>query len=233
MRVLIWDIESTGLVADFATILCIGYKWLGEKQVSVLSITDYPEFKKDPTDPEAEKRLIQDFLKVYVQADATTAYNGVSFDRPMIYTKCLEHGLEIPPNITMIDPYWTVKPHLRMSRKSLNNITNFLGLKKKTPVEGKVWKRAMGGHAASIKYIIEHCRKDVLVLEAVYIRLRPLMRTHVRLSEHLGRCRYCNGRVQSRGRQVSKNKAPVRRVQCIQCGGWDTRTLKEVDKFKL
>src|SRR5678816_4274910 len=49
-KLLLWDIESTGLKGDFATILCIGYKWYGERTTKVISIMDFPRFKKDPTD---------------------------------------------------------------------------------------------------------------------------------------------------------------------------------------
>jgi len=147
----------------------------------------------------------------------------------------MEHGLEIPPNIPLQDPYWTVKSNLRLSSKSLQNTAYFLKLdREKTPVERRIWRRAGVGHMPSLKYIVDHCEADVLVLEELYMRLRPLMRTHFRLSDDMGKCRYCNSpKLQSRGRAVTKNKAPQRRVQCTGCGGWDVRTLKEVDKFTI
>jgi DNA polymerase elongation subunit (family B) len=231
-KVLVWDIESSGLVADFATILCIGYKFLDETKTHVLSITDYPQFEKDPTN---DKQLIKDFLKVYTSADLTVAYNGVLFDRPMLYAKIMEHKLPIPPNIPLQDPYFCVKSNLRISRKSLQNVGYFLELSnEKTPVEGRIWKRASAGHRPSIEYIKRHCIADVKVLEECYLALRPLMRSHFRLSEDLGHCRFCNSdHLQSRGRAVSKLKGIQRRVQCIECGGWDQRSDKEVTKYDL
>jgi uncharacterized protein YprB with RNaseH-like and TPR domain len=229
-KVLIWDIETSNLDADFGTLLCVGYKWLGEDEVHLISINDYKSFKHDPTN---DKHLVRDFLKVYNEADLTVAYNGILFDRPWLIAKVMEHGLEIPPNIPMQDPYWCVKSNLRISRKSLQNVSYFLRLSaEKTPVEGKIWKRAAVGHEPSLEYIKEHCEADVHVLEEAYLYLRPLMRTHFRLSDDMGKCRYCNSsHIQSRGKQITKNKAPQRRVQCQKCGGWDVRTLKEVDKF--
>jgi uncharacterized protein YprB with RNaseH-like and TPR domain len=231
-RVLIWDLETTGLQADFGTILCVGYKWLGEKDVHIISLPDYKGFRKDPTN---DKPLVKDFLKIYNSADLTIAYNGVNFDRPYLLAKVMEHGLQVPPNVPMQDPYWTVRSNLRISRKSLANVTALLGLeKRKTPVEGKVWKRAMAGHADSIRYIVKHCRRDVEVLEETYLRLRPLMRTHHRLSDDLGQCRYCTSdKLHSKGRQVTKLKGEARRVQCQKCGSWDTRSAKEVHKYRI
>lgn len=231
-KVLLFDIECTSLDADFGTLLCVGYKWLGESKVHILSIDDYPGFKSDPTD---DKQLVKDFMKVYASSDMLVAYNGILFDRPWMLAKVLEHGLEIPPSIPLQDPYFTVKSNMRISRKSLANVSYFIKLEnKKTPVEGRIWKRAGSGHRPSIKYIKDHCKSDVLVLEELYLYLRPLMRTHFRLSDDLGKCRYCNSaKLQSRGRQVTKVKGVQRRVQCVSCSAWDVRTLKEIAKYAI
>lgn len=221
-KILLWDIESTGLKGDFATILCIGYKWFGEKAVSVISITDFPEFTKDPNN---DGPLMKAFMKIYNQADMTVTYYGTGFDRKMMYTKLLEHNLEIPANIPMVDLFWTVKGNTTLSRKSLATVAEFLKLKThKTLVLGRIWKKAMSGHAPSIKYIIKHCIADVKVLEETYVRLRPLVRTHPRV-DGAEPCRYCGSlRLQRRG--LARTALAVRqRVQCQKCGGWDSRGI--------
>lgn len=231
-KVLLFDIECTNLDADFGTLLCVGYKWLDEDKVHVMSLLDYEGWDEDFTN---DKKLVKDFMKVYSTADLTIAYNGVLFDRPWLLAKVLEHKLPIPPSIPMQDPYFTAKSNMRLSRKSLANIISHLDLDtKKTPVEGKIWKKAATGNKRSIQYIIDHCEADVIALEEVYLRLRPLMRTHFRLSADLGQCRYCEStKLQSRGKQITKLKAAQRRVQCTSCGAWDTRTLKEVEKHGI
>lgn len=231
-RVLAFDIESTGLDADFGTLLCVGYKWLGENKVHVVSVLDTPAFKKDPTN---DKYVVKEFLKVYKEADVALTYNGILFDRPYILAKTLAYGLEVPPNVPMIDLYFTVKSNLRISRKNLWTVQKFLNLENsKSGVDGKIWRRAAVGHEPSIKWIVKHCKDDVKVLEEAYLKLRPLVRTHYRLSRDLGHCRYCDSsRLQSRGTSVTKNKGPVRRIQCQDCSGWDTRSVNEVKKFGL
>lgn len=230
-RVLIWDLECSNLDADWGTLLTVGYKWLGEKKVHVLSAANYASWRKDPTD---DSGITKDFLAVYNQADLTIAYNGVLFDKRWFMAKVLEHGLEIPPNIPMQDPLFAVK-NLRISSASLLNALYYLRLTaEKTPVEKRIWRRAGVGHIPSLRYIVAHCKADVLALEELYLRVRPLMRTHFRLSDDLGACRYCNERrLQRRGRQVSKLKGAQVRVQCQACAGWDTRTIKEVEKHAI
>lgn len=221
-RVLFFDIECTNLKADFGTVLCIGYKWLGEKKTHVPSIMDYPNWQKDATD---DSRLLKDFLKVWLAADVIVSYNGKRFDVPYLYAKLLEHGLEIPPNLPHIDLYFTVKSNLALSRKSLANVLKHLKLDtQKTPVTGNAWKRATTGHGPSIKYVIDHCKADVLVLEEAYLKLRPLVRMHP-LMKGFGPCANCGSEnLASRGHIITAKKK-TRRIQCRDCGSWGQREI--------
>lgn len=223
-RILVWDIESTGLVADFGTLLCVGYRWLGEKKVHVPSIMDYPGWEKDPTN---DKALTRDFLKVFETADMTVTYFGSVFDKKFFQAKCLEHNLGIPPNTPMVDLFFTVKSNLALSRKSLQNVGYYLNLSsEKTPVEGKLWRRASSGHVPSLKAIVKHCKADVEVLEEAYMRLRPLVRKHPRVK---GRylCAVCgSNHLQSRGPAMTILLGPRKRLQCQDCGAWSTVPAK-------
>ena len=41
-KILIYDIETTDLNAYWGSLVCVGYKWLGDKNPTVISILDYP-----------------------------------------------------------------------------------------------------------------------------------------------------------------------------------------------
>jgi uncharacterized protein YprB with RNaseH-like and TPR domain len=220
---LIFDIETTHLKADFGTVLCIGYKWLDEKKVSVPAITDFKGWKRDVTD---DKALFEAFYPVMVEADILVSYFGKGFDVKYIQAKLLEHGLSFLPNTPHVDLFYVAKQNMALSRKSLEKVGLFLGCTaEKTPVDGKVWKRAMSGHEASIGYVREHCRADVKLTEEVYMRLRPLVRQHPRVAA-LGDCRVCGStKLQARGRYVSVTSGEKQRVVCTACGAWDKRNV--------
>lgn len=231
-RVLILDLETSNLDADLGTLLCVGWKWLGEREVHVLSLADLPNYATDPTD---DRDLTKALSAVYSSADLAVAYNGILLDRPLLIAKILEHNLPIPPNIPVQDPYFTAKSNMRISRKSLANVGYHLKIKtKKTPVEGRIWRKASAGHGPSLQYIVKHCYADIKMLEETYLRLRPLMRDHFRLSNNLGECKLCGAaRLQSRGTAITKLRGVVKRVWCKACGGWDTRTQREIDQWKI
>lgn len=220
-RILLFDIETTNLAADFAQLLCVGHKWLGQKKVTCPRID-----RSQRNFRTAEKQLLKDFLAVYETADVVVTYNGKMFDVPFLQAKALEHRLPPMPNPSHVDLYWTAKHNLRISRKSLQNLAYYLGVKhEKTPVEGRIWVDAMMGVPSALNYIVKHCKADVLVLEDVYDRLRPYVRQHPRImASHLGHCRYCGStHLQSRGRYITRMKSDYKRVQCQGCGGWDSR----------
>lgn len=220
-KILAFDLESTHLKADFGTLLCVGYRWLHEKKVHCLAITDYDSFKNNATD---DRKLLVDFIKVLDEADIIVTYYGKCFDWPYLQAKSLEYGMGPLPTIPHVDLYFTVKSNMCISRKSLANVSEYLCLDaKKTPVLGRVWKRAMTGHHGSIKYIVRHCIADIELLVELYEKLRPLVRSHPKINGN-GPCRFCGSeKLQKRGKLLSVLKGARERVQCQSCAGWDSR----------
>lgn len=126
--------------------------------------------------------MIRDFANVLRQADVWITYNGKRFDVPYIQAKLLFYNLPPLPNTPHIDLYWTVRGNMAISRKNLDTVSKVLKLdNEKTPVAGEKWRRAMCGELSAIRYVIRHCRADVLILEEAYLHLRPLIRMHPRI----------------------------------------------------
>jgi uncharacterized protein YprB with RNaseH-like and TPR domain len=226
-KILIWDIESTHLKADWATLRCIGWKWYGDPAVHVPSLMDYRGWNRDVTD---DRKLLADFHKVLMEADMLVTYFGKGFDLKMIQSKFLEYDLPVLPSIPHVDLFFTVKSNMTLTRKSLDNVSRYLNLEnEKSYVSGKIWKRAMAGHPESINYVIEHCKADVLVLEELYTKLKPLVRTHPRVAGWEP-CRTCGStKLQSRGQALTISKGTRYRIQCQDCGAWETRSSKHME----
>lgn len=220
-KILLLDIEATGLKADFGVVLCVGYKWLDNPEVFCPAIFDYEEFKHDPT---AEQPLLRDILPIIEEADMLITYFGTGYDKKFLTAKFMEYGIGIWPNVPHVDLYYAVKGNFAISRKSLQNVGYYLGLSnEKTPVEGKIWRRAQAGHRDSITYIVEHCKADVLILEEAYLKMRPLIRTHPRVRGLAG-CRVCGSEsLQRRGTLMTKTSGRQVRLSCTACGSWESR----------
>lgn len=199
---------------------------MGDKKTRVISIGNSKKFEKDRTD---DSDVIKEFIEVYNEAELTVTYYGKGFDLKMINSKALEHDLPFPAPVPMVDLFFVVRSNLSLSRKSLQNVGIFAKLKtQKTPVTSDAWKKAATGHKPSIKYVVDHCRADVDLLEEAYLKLRPLSRTHPRVAGWAP-CRYCGGKLNRRGKAISHLKGEQYRFQCTSCRGWETRTLKSLE----
>lgn len=226
-RVLVFDIESTDLEASFGYCICIGYKWLGENKTHVISIYDFPKV----TDPakEPDSHLMKAFHKLVTEeADILVSFYGKEFDIKFLNTRMLLAGLPpLPPlGPKHVDVYYTSKMNLKLHSNRLQAVSETLGCPmSKTPVRADVWRKAQRGHTPSVKYVIKHCKLDILILEWVYLKLLGFMRTHP-LVGSIEACKNCTGtRFQFRGYHYNNKGVTSRRRQCKGCGLWSTVPL--------
>ena len=224
-RILFYDIETTDLQADFGNMLAFGYKWLDEPDAHVISLLDTNKecLECGRVDAVSDKLLVAAAWPILASADAWVTWYGKGFDAKFLNTRVLDNGLTPLPPIPHIDLYFTAKCHLKLSSNRLANVQDFLNLPTvKTPLTKRVWRQAQAGHVPSIVYIIDHCEKDVLVLEEAYEKLKPYVRQHPYLGKR-GTCRVCNStRLQRRGKVASRAGKFVR-VCCMECGAWGQR----------
>lgn len=174
-RILLFDLESTNLNANFGFILCICYKWLGEKRVHTISIDQFDRYETDRTN---DREVVRAFARVFEEADIVVGHYSTKFDAPYISARLLYHGYKPLPPTRHIDTWRISKDRLRLNSNRLASIGEFFSLQDKTSVSGPHWIKAMAGHKASLQYVKEHCRIDVDVLEQAYLKLRALMPNH-------------------------------------------------------
>jgi len=233
-KVILWDIETTNLNANFGFVVCFGWKELGEEKAHVISITDFPSFGKDCTN---DKEVVNRAAAVLSCADIWVTWYGQRFDEPFVNSRLLSHGLKRMPPIPHVDGWRIAREKLKLHSNRLASVCSFLGLEDKTPIKSQAWIRAMAGHRPSIKYVVDHCRQDVQVLEQAYLKIRPLSTTHPNLAlitERPNSCPICGewGKITAQGWKITRsNKA--RRYQCQKCGGWSLGPPVKVEGISI
>jgi len=232
-RVLFFDIESTNLNATFGTILCIGYKWLGNPRVRVPTILDYS--KHNFLD---DKGLVKAFAEVYNSADYSCGHYAQRFDVPMIQSKLIKYGLPPLAPVPLIDTWRVARDNFKLHSNRLATIQEFLGCThSKTGINFDDWLQAAHGSKRALRQVVEHCRLDVLVLEEVFLKLRPLMKNeparHLFTNTDGEACVSCGSkRVQSRGYQVTRTRK-FQRFQCQDCGRWQRKNKAATTKLEM
>jgi hypothetical protein len=222
-NILVYDIETSDLMGDWGTLICVGYKWIGDKAPTVISILDYPG--EDVLD---DSNLIKAFYQIISRADMVVTFFGKGFDGPWMNHKYLENNLPALPNFPHVDLFFTSKSLVKVSRKSLDNLVTIYSLGKKYNVSRRNWRLAKAGVAVGIKEVIKHCYTDVNLTEKLYFKLRPWIRQHPRVAGYEA-CAACGSKnLQRRGMATSILKGKRQRVQCQGCGHWSTRPWEEV-----
>ena len=243
-KILLIDIETSPNVAyvwgkweqnviDFEKewrIICFSAKWLDGSHTTKC-LADYKGHKTWDDD----EALVKDLWKLCDEADVIIAHNGDSFDIKKMNARFTAYGLQPPSPYKTIDTKKVAKKYFAFNSNSLNDLGKHLGLGKKVETGGfELWLGCMRGDAKAWSKMKRYNKRDVVLLEKIYLHLRPWMKTHPNVSGSLRSCPRCSGsRIQSRGYQVNSNGIIYRRYHCQKCGGWSKERQGEGARSEL
>ena len=247
-RILLYDLETTPLlgyswglweqnileVVEYPYILCIAYKWLGDKDTKVKSLWDFPNYKKNKKNDRALVKVLHSLLD---EADIVVGQNSNQFDNKWANKQFLKHGLKPVSPYQAVDTKLIARKHFRFESNSLDYMAKFLGIGSKVKHEGKdLWFAVMNGDPAACKRMVKYARNDVVLTEALYNKVKPFMDNHPNMNMYSESerpiCPACKStRLQKRGYQIKGRWSKAARYQCQSCGKWSqgrTTTNKEI-----
>lgn len=240
MKLLLLDIETAPNIAhvwglwqqnvainqlvDSGYVMCWAAKWYGDTEVMFDSV----HMSKPP-------KMLRGIHKLISECDAVVHYNGKSFDMPTLNKEFIVHEMPPPPPYKQVDLCQVAKSTFRFPSNKLEYIARTLGLGEKTKHEGhELWVKCMAGDHDAWERMGEYNRNDVILLEAVYERMRPWIRMHPNHGLYdepgLPVCTNCgSGHLVRRGfARTAVMKYP--RYQCKSCGTWVRGTDVELPK---
>lgn len=175
LRVGFFDLESDGLKADFSTMLswCIKQKG-GDIVYDVVT-------KEELFNGTQDRRIIQSCLDEMRKYSLIVGYYTTGFDLPFLRSKALRYKMDFPHyyyngttlvhELSHFDLYYLVKSKLNLSRKSLDNVCDWLGIEGKTPISKDAWRLAKYGDPKALHEVVVHNMGDVKILEELHDRL--------------------------------------------------------------
>lgn len=240
-RILLLDIEtapSIGLYFDLWKegnivkklqdwyILSFACKWLGESKVYSVGLNDFRSYAKNR---ENDEFLCISLAGIMSEADIIIAHNGDGFDIPKINARLIKHGIKPPTPYKTIDTLKVAKRYFNFESNRLNELGVYLGVGEKLSTGGiNLWKSCMDGDKKAWTMMKKYNAQDVLLLESVYLALRPWMTNHpnVRVYIEGEGCPVCgNEHLQARGFSITQT-GRKQRYQCVGtkkepgCGAW-------------
>lgn len=177
MKTAIFDLETFSLYADTGILLCAAVKEFDSSEEPEVIRAD--QFSTWETRRSDTRQTVRATMKALEKYDMFVAHNGQFFDKTMLTSWALQMGMKPWLRFSkFIDPVMLARRHMRLSRRSLGNLLQFLGIKEeKTSILWKFWMRAaLDGDRRSMNYIVEHCVIDILALEKAYAKVKPLVK---------------------------------------------------------
>lgn len=212
--------------------LCVSYRWEGQKNTQVCSLTDFPDaYKKDP---ENDYHVVKKLWELLDEADIVIAHNGDKFDMRKANARFVAHGLGPVSPVKSVDTLKVARRYFMFNSNHLNDLGRHLGIGVKEDTGGfKTWAGCMRGDKKSWSIMKKYAKKDVDLLREVYLKLRPWMTNHPNLNvyENDDGCPTCGSHsMQRRGYRYTQVSV-YQQWQCNDCGSWSrTRLADSSDK---
>lgn len=245
-RVLIFDIETSpleayvwrlwktnvnlGQVINDWFIICWSAKWLDEDEVLGDCVTPEEAINKD------DKRVVTSLWKLFDEADIVVAHNGNKFDVPKMNSKFIISGLQPPTPYYSVDTCNVSKKVFGFSSNKLDALATYFGFEHKLDTDFSLWEGCLKGNQESLDYMLKYNKQDVVLLEQVYLKLRPWIKNHPSMSTILKRpniCTVCGSSniylLEDKYYHTQVNSYPMYR--CKECGAL-IRDRKPINKVK-
>jgi len=216
-------------------LLCVSYKWEGERKTHVCALDDFKEaYKKDP---ENDYHVAKKMWELFDEADVVVAHNGDKFDMRKANARFIVHGFGPPSKPKSVDTLKVARRHFMFNSNKLNHLGQHLGLGEKVDTGGfETWAGCMRGDVKAWKTMKKYAKQDVDLLVKVYKELRPWMNNHPNLNVFTGssNCPTCgSSNIQYRGYQYTK-VATYRQFQCNDCRSYSrTRLAEKVERPEI
>lgn len=203
-------------------ILCWSAKWLNDNEVIGERVTGR-EAKKNN-----DKGIMKTLWKLMDEADVVIGHNGDDFDIPKIRTRFILNGLPPTSPFRSIDTVKIARKQFSFTHNKLDYLAQQFGLDRKLKTDFSLWEKCVKGDDSALQYMLDYNKKDVLILEEVYLKLRGWTKAHPNMNmfqPEIG-CSNCGSlKIQPKGYYTTQ-AGKYRTWVCGDCGAYSRETRK-------
>ncbi len=192
-------------------------KWLGSPDVMSARLTS------DEAKAEDDKRIVKSLWSLLDEADIVIAHNAAGFDVPKMKARFIINNLPPTSPYQVIDTLLVARKEFGFSSNKLDALATYFGYAKKMDTDFELWANCVEGNEEALTYMENYNRKDVVILEKVYLKLRPFIKSHPNITIYddkmPARCPSCGHGPMVREHNyyyTTVNKYPV--FRCHKCG---------------
>lgn len=192
-------------------------KWLFDPKVMSDVLT--PDEAKSKND----KRITQSLWELINEADIIIAHNGKRFDEKRMNTRFFKYNLNPPSSYIMIDTLVHMKRKFQFTSNKLDWVAHdFLGLEGKIKTDFSLWEDCYNGDADALERMRKYNDQDVLVLEELYLKLRPWIQPHPNVGLYIDTqvhsCPACGSENVEEDGEYCTYATAYKQYRCSDCG---------------
>lgn len=214
-----------GCIATFVA------KWLGDPKLIARALPDYKGYKPGSYQ---DRLIVKDLHKLFDEADIVVAHNGNAFDIKTVQGRFIIHEMPPPSPIKSVDTKQMTKAVARYNSNKLDDLGFNFFRERKIKTDFDLWEGCINGDMKSWNQMVAYNKKDVLLLEKLYLRLLPWCNNHPNMGNFSGIecCPKC-GSTEIEYRGFARTTTRIyRRFQCQVCGGWGRTSGSEKRRIK-
>lgn len=207
--------------------ISFGAKWYGKSKMFYKAVRYRRGVEVNSDD---RPNMLAKIHELWSEADGLITFNGDKFDLPKLLGEFVRAGLVPPPPVASIDVRKTTSA-MGFTSGKLAHVGPLLECGDKVDTGGfKLWAEYLEGNVAARAAMKEYNLQDVNLLENVYTKVRPYIKTHPYIGDKAEQCPACNStQIQQRG--VRRTRAfIITRIHCQACGAWTSGPRKKIVK---
>lgn len=147
-------------------------KWLYSTEVMSDKITSAEALKVD------DSRIVKSLWNLMDEADIVVAHFGDGFDLPMLNTRAILNGFPPYNTVRSIDTKKIAFNSFKFPSNKLDALAKYFEIPGKIDTEFQLWIDCLKGIESALEEMRVYNVQDVEVLEAVYLKLRPYIKSH-------------------------------------------------------
>jgi len=171
---------------------------------------------------ENDKSIVEELWALFDDADIIIAHNGGNFDVPNMNTRFIVNDLPPPSSYQMIDTLKVARKEFGFTHNTLNALARTFGINEKIETSFSLWKDCKAGNPIALNKMLKYNKRDVEILEMIYLKLRPWIKSHPNvglfLEEDAHVCPSCGGEVKNNGKYYYTMTGKYQTYECTKCG---------------
>lgn len=186
---------------------------------------------------ENDNRIVGELWSLFDEADMVIAHNGGAFDIVNMNTRFLVNGFPPTSSYQQIDTLKIARKEFGFTHNGLNALAKVFNVDCKIHTTFELWSKSKNGDEVALKEMERYNIKDVVILEEIYLKLRPWIKSHPNVGLFVQSddpiCPYCgNDEVSKDGNHYYTMTGKYETYVCNKCGAISRARKTVYDKEK-